>query len=85
MRKLPLRYCSNTDTLPLDLTANEWIANGGLDPAHEMSWERGPYFLDNLVPLACLLNNSRLKDKAQKFIEWTLTSQRGWHVWPFDQ
>ncbi len=39
------------------------------------SWERGPYFLDGLVPLAYLLNNTALKDKAQKYIDWTLNSQ----------
>ena len=39
------------------------------------SWERGPYFLDGLVPLAYLLDDARLKAKAQKFIEWTLTNQ----------
>jgi hypothetical protein len=39
------------------------------------SWERGPYFLDGLVPLAYLLNDSRLKAKAQTWIEWTLTHQ----------
>ena len=40
------------------------------------SWERGPYFLDGLVPLAWLLDDQRLKSKAQKFIEWTLSSQQ---------
>jgi hypothetical protein len=39
------------------------------------SWERGPYFLDGLVPLAYLLDDSRLKQKVQRFIEWTLTNQ----------
>ncbi len=39
------------------------------------SWERGPYFLDGLVPLAYLLNDARLKAKAQKYIDWTLSSQ----------
>ena len=39
------------------------------------SWERGPYFVDGLVPLAYQLNDERLKAKAQKFIEWTLTHQ----------
>jgi hypothetical protein len=39
------------------------------------SWERGPYFLDGLVPLAYLLDDERLKAKAQKFIDWTLTHQ----------
>jgi hypothetical protein len=40
------------------------------------SWERGPYFLDGLLPLAYLLNDPVLKAKAQRFVEWTLRSQR---------
>jgi uncharacterized protein len=40
------------------------------------SWERGPYFLDGLVPLAYQLDDPRLKVKAQKFIDWTLTHQQ---------
>jgi len=36
------------------------------------SWERGPYFLDGLLPLAWQLNDPVLKAKAQKFIDWTL-------------
>jgi DUF1680 family protein len=36
------------------------------------SWERGPYYLDGLVPLAYLLEDTRLKAKAQKFLDWTL-------------
>ena len=39
------------------------------------SWERGPYFLDGLVPLSVLLNDDVLKAKAQRFVEWTLTHQ----------
>ncbi len=39
------------------------------------SWERGPYFLDGLVPLAWLLDDSRLKAKAQRFVDWTLDHQ----------
>jgi hypothetical protein len=39
------------------------------------SWERGPYFLDGLIPLAWLLDDSRLKAKAQRFIDWTLDHQ----------
>jgi hypothetical protein len=36
------------------------------------SWERGPYFLDGLVPLAWMLDSAPLKAKAQKFLDWTL-------------
>ena len=39
------------------------------------SWERGPYFLDGLIPLAWLLDDARLKSKAQKYIDWILTHQ----------
>ena len=40
------------------------------------SWERGPYYLDGLIPLAWLLDDDRLKAKAQKYIEWVLTHQQ---------
>ena len=40
------------------------------------SWERGPYYLDGLVPLAYLLDDARLKAKAQRYIEWVLTHQQ---------
>lgn len=49
--------------------------SGWLGGAGE-SWERGPYFLDGLLPLAWQLDDAALKAKAQRFIEWTLTSQR---------
>ena len=39
------------------------------------SWERGPYYLDGLLPLAYLLNDAALKKKAQRYIDWTLSSQ----------
>ena len=39
------------------------------------AWERGPYFLDGLVPLAYLLDDARLKAKAQKYLDWTLNNQ----------
>jgi len=38
------------------------------------SWERGPYYLDGLVPLAYLLDDARLKAKAQKYLDWTLSN-----------
>lgn len=43
-------------------------------------WERGPYYLDGLVPLAYLLQDEALIAKSRKWIEWTLASQQadGW-------
>jgi DUF1680 family protein len=40
------------------------------------SWERGPYFLDGLVPLAYLLEDPRLIAKVKKWVNWTLENQR---------
>ena len=39
------------------------------------SWERGPYFLDGLLPLAWQLDDPTLKAKAMRFIDWTLNHQ----------
>ncbi len=39
------------------------------------SWERGPYFVDGLLPLAWMLDDDVLKAKAMRFVEWTLTHQ----------
>ena len=39
-------------------------------------WERGPYYLDGLLPLAYLLDDARLIAKVKPWVEWTLTHQR---------
>jgi len=49
---------------------NAWLGGNG------DAWERGPYWLDGLVPLAYILDDKLLKNKAQQWIEWSLTHQR---------
>ena len=54
-----------------DLGPNSgWLGGAG------ESWERGPYYLDGLVPLAWLLGDERLIAKARTWVEWTLSNQR---------
>lgn len=48
---------------------NGWLGGDG------DGWERGPYWLDGLVPLAWLLDDDSLKAKAMPWIEWALSSQ----------
>ncbi len=48
---------------------NGWLGGDG------DGWERGPYWLDGLVPLAYLLDDPELKEKIKPWIEWTLNSQ----------
>lgn len=49
---------------------NGWLGGTG------DGWERGPYWLDGLVPLAYLLDDDELKAKAQKWIEWSINNQQ---------
>lgn len=48
---------------------NGWLGGDG------DGWERGPYWIDGLLPLAYILDDDRLKEKAQTWIEWTLNNQ----------
>lgn len=48
---------------------NGWLGGDG------DAWERGPYYLDGLLPLAHLLEDERLLEKVAPWIEWTLNSQ----------
>jgi len=57
-----------------DLVSSGWRGKGG------ESWERGPYYLDGLVPLAYILDDNRLKLKVDEWMEFILESSRpnGW-------
>ena len=47
-----------------------WLGGNG------EGWERGPYYLDGLLPLAYLLGDPALIAKARKWVDWTLDHQR---------
>lgn len=49
---------------------NGWLGGDG------DQWERGPYWIDGLLPLAYILDDKELKEKVQPWIEWTLKSQK---------
>ncbi len=57
-----------------DIKDSSWI--GG----KAEGWERTPYWLDGIVPLAYLLDDDRLKAKARRYVDYILIHQApdGW-------
>lgn len=49
---------------------NGWLGGDG------DQWERGPYWIDGLLPLAYILNDKELIAKTKPWIEWALNSQK---------
>jgi len=49
---------------------NGWLGGPG------DSWERGPYWLDGLTPLAYILDDDKLKAKVKKWVNWSIKHQR---------
>jgi hypothetical protein len=65
----------NLDDFWPDLVNSSWRGGNG------EAWERGPYYLDGLVPLAYLLDNKSLIDKSGKWIQSIIasSSDTGWY------
>jgi uncharacterized protein len=65
----------NLDDFWPDLVNSAWRGRNG------EAWERGPYYLDGLVPLAYLLNDEHLISKVKTWIEPILasSSDTGWY------
>jgi len=49
---------------------NAWLGGDG------DAWERGPYWIDGLLPLAYILDDQSLKEKANVWVEAILASQQ---------
>ena len=49
---------------------NAWLGGDG------DAWERGPYWIDGLLPLAYILDDPSLKEKAGRWVEAMLSSQQ---------
>ncbi len=64
----------NLDLMWPDVRDSKWI--GG----DKEGWERVPYWLDGFIPLAYLLDDEGMKQRAQKYIEAILAQQKedGW-------
>ena len=57
-----------------DIQKSGWIGGDA------EGWERGPYWLDGVVPLAFLLDDEKLKGKVKRWMDYILTHQHpdGW-------
>jgi DUF1680 family protein len=49
---------------------NGWLGGDG------DQWERGPYWIDGLLPVAYILNDKQLIEKAKPWVEWALASRQ---------
>jgi DUF1680 family protein len=49
---------------------NGWLGGDG------DQWERGPYWIDGLLPLAYILDDKELIAKTKPWVEWALNSQK---------
>lgn len=72
MERMVTGMTGNLDTLYEKVmgSRNGWLGGDG------DVWERGPYWIDGLLPLAYIMQNDTLIAKVQPWVEWTLQSQR---------
>lgn len=56
------------------------VANSAWIGGEAEGWERGPYWLDGIIPLAFLLGDERIKAKARDWIDYIVEHQQpdGW-------
>ena len=70
-RHFPTREALIEAVYASDLGTNSgWLGGTG------ESWERGPYYLDGLLPLAYQLDDQKLIAKAKRWVDWTLSHQQ---------
>src|SRR3954471_20841346 len=65
----------NLDRFWPDVAESKWF--GG----RAEGWERAPYWLDGAIPLAWLLDDTPLKARIAKYVEYIVSHQRsdGWY------
>lgn len=88
--ELPLGAIKAEGWLKLQLESQKTGLTGNLDTTYEAVmgkrngwlggdgdvWERGPYWIDGLLPLAYILNDKALIGKTKPWVEWALQSQK---------
>lgn len=72
MKRMCTGMTGNLDKIyePVMGKRNGWLGGDG------DVWERGPYWIDGLLPLAYIMNDQALIEKVKPWIEWALGSQK---------